>query len=133
MKLWNTVKELHGNRCLDAITIENTQTKEQERLDADAVIVNVGFKSSLGPIKGWGLNIEKNQILVDERFQTNLPGVFAAGDVCTFAGKLKLIATGVGEGTMAVCFAKTFLDPTAKLFPGHSSEMEMTGPSATTS
>jgi thioredoxin reductase (NADPH) len=125
MKLWCTVKELHGDGALTAITIENSQTKEQEKLEADAVIVNVGFKSSLGPIKTWGLEIEKNQIVVNERFETNLPGVFAVGDVCNFPGKLKLIATGVGEATMAVCYAKTHLDPGAKLFPGHSSEMEL--------
>ncbi|HWA83902.1 MAG TPA: NAD(P)/FAD-dependent oxidoreductase [Fimbriimonadaceae bacterium] len=125
MKLWCTVKELHGDDALEAITIENSQTKELERLEADAVIVNVGFKSSLGPIKGWGLQIERNQIVVNERYETNLPGIFAAGDVCSFSGKLKLIATGVGEATMAVCYAKMFIDPTAKLFPGHSSEMEL--------
>ena len=51
--------------------------------------------------------------------------VFAVGDVCTFEGKLKLIATGVGEAATAVCFAKTYIDPEAKLFPGHSSDMEV--------
>lgn len=125
MKLWSTVKHLHGDDCLSGVTIENTQTKETEQLDADAVIVNIGFKSSLGPIKTWGVAIEKNQIVVNERYETNLPGVFAVGDVCSFPGKLKLIATGVGEATMAVCYAKTHMDPTAKLFPGHSSEMEL--------
>lgn len=125
MKLWCTVKELHGDDALSAITIENSQTKEQERLETDAVIVNIGFKSSLGPIKGWGLNIDRQQIVVNHRLETNLPGVYAAGDVCTFDGKLKLIATGVGEATMAVCYAKMFIDPAAKLFPGHSSEMDL--------
>jgi len=125
MRLWNVVKELHGDGLLSAITIENTQTKELERLDTDSVIVNVGFKSSLGPIKEWGLNIEKQQIGVNSHFETSLPGVYAVGDVCNFEGKLKLIATGVGEAVMAVCYAKMRLDPEAKLFPGHSSEMDM--------
>jgi len=125
LRLWSTVKELHGDGCLSAITIENSQTKEQEKIDADAVIVNIGFKSSLGPIKGWGLEIDKNQIVVNERFETNLPGVYAAGDVCAFPGKLKLIATGTAEATMAVCHAKMAIDPAAKLFPGHSSEMDL--------
>jgi len=57
--------------------------------------------------------------------QTNLPGVYAAGDVCTHAGKLKLIATGVGEVSTAVNHAKSIIDPTAKMFPGHSSDMEL--------
>lgn len=125
MKLWYVVKEIHGDGAIEAITLENTQTKETEKHACDAVIVNIGFKSSLGPIKDWGLNIDKNQVQVDERFETNLPGVFAIGDVCNFPGKLKLIATGVGEAVSAVCFAKTRLDPNAKLFPGHSSELEL--------
>jgi len=125
MKLWYAVKELHGNGQLDGVTLENTQTKEPERLDCDAVIVNIGFKSSLGPLKDWGFEIVKSQIVVDNRFETCLPGVFAVGDVCTFEGKLKLIATGTAEAATAVCYAKTYLDPNAKLFPGHSSDMDL--------
>jgi thioredoxin reductase (NADPH) len=125
MKIWYTVKELHGNGTLKGVTLEHTQTKETEFLECDAVIVNIGFKSNLGPIKEWGLNIVKNQIQVNGRFETNLPGVFAIGDVCNFEGKLKLIATGVGEAATAVCYAKMALDPSAKLFPGHSSDMDL--------
>ncbi|MBN9501760.1 MAG: ferredoxin--NADP(+) reductase [Armatimonadetes bacterium 55-13] len=125
MKLWYAVKELHGNGSLTGVTVENTQTKETEHLECDHLIVNIGFKSSLGPLKDWGFEIVKNQIVVNDRYETNLPGVFAVGDVCSFDGKLKLIATGVGEAATAVCFAKTYLDPTAKLFPGHSSDMDL--------
>jgi thioredoxin reductase (NADPH) len=126
-RLWQVVKELHGDEQLEAVTIENTQTKESERVEADAIIVNIGFKSSLGPMKDWGLQIEKNQIVVDHQMRTNLEGIFSVGDVCTFEGKLKLIATGVGEAATAVCLAKTMLDPNAKLFPGHSSDLELVG------
>jgi thioredoxin reductase (NADPH) len=125
MKLWHAVKALHGNGVLTGLTLEHTQTKETHHHECDAVIVNIGFKSSLGPIKNWGLEFEKQQIKVDDRYETCLPGVFAIGDVATFPGKLKLIATGVGEAATAACFAKMRLDPVAKLFPGHSSEMEM--------
>lgn len=125
MKLWSVVKELHGEQHITGVTIENTQTKETEHLAADAVIVNIGFKSSLGPLKDWGFEIVKNQIVVNSTFETCLPGIFAVGDVCTFDNKLKLIATGVGEAATAVCIAKTRLDPAAKLFPGHSSDMEL--------
>jgi thioredoxin reductase (NADPH) len=125
MKLFYTVKELHGNGELAAVTIENTQTKETEQIPCDALIVNIGFKSSLGPLKEWGFEIEKNQIKVDGRYETCLPGIFSVGDVATFPGKLKLIATGVGEAATAVCFAKTYIDPEAKLFPGHSSDMDL--------
>ena len=126
MKLFYVVKELHGSDGkLEAVTLENTQTKELERVEADAICVNIGFKSSLGPLKEWGLEIEKNQIKVDSKCETNLSRIFAVGDVATHGSKLKLIATGVGEAATAVCFAKTYLDPDAKLFPGHSSDMEL--------
>jgi thioredoxin reductase (NADPH) len=124
MKLWYAVKEIHADGQLTGVTLENTQTKETHLHECDAVIVNIGFKSNLGPIKDWGLNIEKNQIKVDEKYETNLHGIFAVGDVCAFPEKLKLIATGVGEAATAVCFAKTRLDPAAKLFPGHSSDRD---------
>ena len=126
MKLWFAIKELHGdeNGHLSGVTLENTQTKETHLHEVDHVIVNIGFKSSLGPLKEWGMTIEKNQIVVDDRYETNLKGVFAVGDVCNFPSKLKLIATGVGEAATAVCFAKQRLDPSAKLFPGHSSDMD---------
>lgn len=127
MKLWCSVGELHGNGKLEAVTLHHGHTNEPEHFETDHVIVNIGFKSSLGPIKAWGLEIDKQQIKVNEQFETNLPGVFAVGDVASFPGKLKLIATGVGEATTAVCVAKTRLDPNAKLFPGHSSDMELPG------
>ena len=125
-RLFTVVHELHGDTRLEAITLRHTQSGEMERLKTDAMVVNVGFKSSLGPIKEWGFEIEKQQIVVNRRFETCLPAVFAVGDVCTYEGKLKLIATGVGEAVTAICYAKTSLDPSAKLFPGHSSEMDMT-------
>ncbi len=123
--LWQVTQSLHGDGELTGLSTENTQTKDIVHHEADAVIVNIGFKSSLGPIKEWGLTIEKNQIVVDHLYRTNLNGVFAVGDVCSFEGKLKLIATGVGEAATAVCVAKTLLDPGAKLFPGHSSDMTL--------
>lgn len=70
--------------------------------------------------------MERQQIKVNPTtYETNLPGVFAVGDVCSYEGKLKLIATGVGEAVTAVCYAKLRLDPNAKLFPGHSSDMDL--------
>jgi thioredoxin reductase (NADPH) len=122
--VWKVIAALDGSAGLRSVTLEDTKSKERERVACDALVVNIGFKSSLGPIKYWGLDIEKNQIVVDHLYQTNLPGVFAVGDVCTYEGKLKLIATGVGEAATAVCVAKGLIDPGAKFFPGHSSDME---------
>lgn len=123
--LWRVVKEIAGNDRVERLSLEHTQSKEVEWLSCDAVIVNIGFKSSLGPLLDWGLEIVKNQIVTDALGRTNLPGVFAVGDVASYDGKLKLIATGVGEAATAVCLAKVHLDPDAKLFPGHSSDRDM--------
>jgi ferredoxin/flavodoxin---NADP+ reductase len=68
------------------------------------------------------LGIEKNNILVQSTMETNMPGVYAAGDIVEYKGKLKLISTGFGESAIAVNYAKNFIDPKAKIFPGHSSE-----------
>ncbi|HRK32200.1 MAG TPA: NAD(P)/FAD-dependent oxidoreductase [Tepidisphaeraceae bacterium] len=106
-------------------TIYDNRTNADESIEVDAVLVNIGFANSLGPIKNWGLTLEKNAIVVDSTMKTSRPGIFAAGDVCTYLGKLKLIATGFGEAAIAVNFAKTMIDPKAKLFPGHSSDMEL--------
>jgi thioredoxin reductase (NADPH) len=106
-------------------TIYDNRTNIDETIEIDAVLVNIGFANSLGPIKNWGLTLEKNSIVVDSTMRTSRPGIYAAGDICTYNGKLKLIATGFGEAAIAVNFAKTLIDPKAKAFPGHSSDMEL--------
>lgn len=119
------VRRVCGNGKLERAVIFHNKTQEEIELEVDAVILNLGFVATLGPIKNWGLELQGNQIVVNEYMQTNLPGVYAAGDVCTHPGKLKLIATGVGEVCTAVNHAKSVIDPTAKMFPGHSSDMEL--------
>ncbi len=123
--LWEQVKELHGANRLESVVVHNSQHENTKTYPCDALVVNVGYKSSLGPLEGWGMQIEKRQIKVDRMYRTSLPGVFAVGDVCDYEGKIKLIATGVGEVTTAVCEIKQMLDPSAKLFPGHSSDMKL--------
>jgi thioredoxin reductase (NADPH) len=105
-------------------TIYHNKSKAEETIDVDAVLVNIGFDSALGPIKDWNLELEGAQIKVDSMMQTNRPGVFGAGDIVTYPGKLKLIATGFGEAAIAVNYAKHYLDPSANIFPGHSSNMK---------
>ncbi|MBC8139493.1 MAG: NAD(P)/FAD-dependent oxidoreductase [Fibrella sp.] len=116
------LKAVHGEERLSAVTIFDNRTGEETTLECDNLLLNIGFLTNLGPIKEWGLDIEKNAILVNSTMQTNIPGVYAAGDICTYVGKLKLIATGIGEAGTAANFAKTFIDPGAKAFPGHSSD-----------
>jgi thioredoxin reductase len=124
IKTFYELKAIDGNGRLQTATIYDNRTKHEETLEVDDVLVNVGFVNSLGPIKEWGLEIEGSQIKVDSMMQTKRPAVFAAGDICTYPGKLKLIATGFGEACIAVNFAKHYLDPSANIFPGHSSNMK---------
>ena len=86
----------------------------------DEVLAQIGFGSTLGPLAEWGLMLEGHRIVVDTMMRTNLPGVFAAGDVVTYPGKLKLIATGFAEGAIAANHAKAYIDPASSSFPGHS-------------
>lgn len=105
------------------VVLEDVNGENKEVIDVDSVIVNFGFVSSLGPIKEWGLTIEKNSIVVNSKMETNIPGIYAAGDICTYEGKVKLIACGFGEAPTAVNNAKSYIDPKAKVQPLHSSSM----------
>ncbi len=124
-RLFWEMRRLVGEEKLEQAHIFNNKTGEEEILQVDAILVNIGFNASIGPIRSWGLDLQGSTILVNSRMQTNLPGIYAAGDICAYDGKLKLIATGVGEVCIAVNFAKTHIDPTAKAFPGHSSNMDL--------
>ena len=87
-----------------------------------AVVAALGFVADLGPIQQWGLEVNKRHIVVDSATRTNLPRVFAAGDITDYPGKVRLIAVGFGEAATAVNNAAVAIDPAAHLFPGHSSE-----------
>lgn len=108
---------------IHTVVLKDTNGEDTETLEVDAVIVNYGFVSSLGPIKEWGLDIQKNSILVNSRMETNIPGIYLAGDIATYDGKVKLIASGFGEAPTAVNHAKQYIDPKAKVQPMHSSSM----------
>jgi ferredoxin/flavodoxin---NADP+ reductase len=118
------ILQLHGDQRIEKVTIGDKKSGVSEELDVDAVIVSFGFVSSLGPIQEWGLEIEKGAIVVNSRMETNIPGIYAAGDIATYPGKVKLIAVGFGEAPTAVNNAKQYIDPKARLQPGHSSNMK---------
>jgi thioredoxin reductase len=121
------LKAISGGKHIEHVTIYNNKTKEEETLGMDCVIPQLGFLSSLGAIAEWGLDIEKGDIKVSQTMETNLPGIYAAGDITTYPGKLKLIATGVAEACIAVNHAVHYINPTAKFEPGHSSNMAIFG------
>ncbi|RTR36302.1 NAD(P)/FAD-dependent oxidoreductase [Robertmurraya yapensis] len=108
---------------INQVVLQHVTTEEKETLDVDAVIVNYGFVSALGPIKEWGLDIERNSIIVNSKMETNIEGVYAVGDICTYEGKVKLIASGFGEAPVAINAAKHYVDPTAKKHVPHSSDL----------
>lgn len=116
------VKEIVGEDWVREVTIVQTRTGEERRLDIDAIIFNIGFLTNLGPIEQWGLELDKNAIKVDSRMRTNIDGIYAAGDIVTYDGKLKLISTGCGEVAIAVNNAKNYINPKAKVSPGHSTD-----------
>ncbi|CAM3047347.1 NAD(P)/FAD-dependent oxidoreductase [Paenibacillus sediminis] len=119
------ITKLHGEDRITKVTLAHVKTKEEQEIEVDDVIVNFGFISSLGPIAEWGIEIDNNSIVVDSRMETSIPGIFAAGDITTYPGKLKLIAVGFGEAPTAVNNAKVYIDPEARLSPGHSSNMKL--------
>lgn len=116
------VKEVLGDGKIERVTILQNKTKEETTIDVDAILVNIGFKADIGPIRDWGLTLEGRAIAVNSRMETNLPGVYAAGDIAAEEVKMNLIATGYGQAAMAVNVAKHHIDPKASIFPGHSSE-----------
>ena len=97
------VREVHGDGHISAVTVENTQSGESEQVECDALITLLGFHSHLGAIADWGLELEgKRQIKIDPTScQTNLPQVYAAGDVAGYPGKITLITIGMGEAAIA--------------------------------
>ncbi|WP_044747068.1 NAD(P)/FAD-dependent oxidoreductase [Bacillus alveayuensis] len=115
--------QLIGDENINQIVLEEVKGERKEVIDVDDVIVNFGFVSSLGPIKNWGLEIEKNSILVNSKMETNIKGIYAAGDICTYDGKVKLIASGFGEAPTAVNNAKAYIDPKSRIQPMHSTSM----------
>lgn len=90
---------------------------------AQAVVAALGFTANLGPIREWGLDIVANRYLtVDTTMATNVPGVYAAGDITDYRGKVRLISVGFGEAAIAVNNAAVLINPEEQLFPGHSSD-----------
>jgi thioredoxin reductase len=89
---------------------------------AQAVVAALGFIADLGALQNWGITTAKRHVVVDSAMRTNLERVFAAGDITEYPGKVRLIAVGFGEAATAVNNAAVAIDPSAHVFPGHSSE-----------
>lgn len=116
-------RELFGEDKIEKVLLEESRGDKEIEVDVDVVLCNYGFSSKLGPIANWSLNIEDNSIVVNSKMETNIPGIYAAGDINTYPGKVKLIATGFGDGPIAVNNAMQYLDPEARIQPQHSTSM----------
>ena len=121
LKLFYEVKEIRGSSHVESVVLLNNKSKAEETISADEVLGCLGFEASAGPLAEWGLKLQGNDIPVTTRMESNLPGVYAAGDVAAYPGKVKLIACGFGEAAIAVNNAAAYLKPGASVFPGHSS------------
>ena len=120
LKLFYEIKELRGNSHVESVEILNNKTQAAESIPADEVLACLGFDASVGPLAQWGLTLHGNDVPVTTKMESNLPGVYAAGDVAFYPGKVKLIACGFGEAAVAVNNAFAYLNPGASVFPGHS-------------
>src|SRR6185437_13007677 len=91
-------------------------------LPCDKLVAALGFTANLGPLMDWGIYIQKRQIMTDTMGRTTIAGIYAAGDIIDYQGKVKLIATGFGEVATAVNNAAAYLNPNVSAFPGHLSD-----------
>jgi thioredoxin reductase len=116
------VTELRGGEAglLAEVEIE-VKGGGRKVLPAHTAVAALGFTADLGPIESWGLELDHRAVSVDTTMRTARERIYAAGDVATYPGKVKLIATGFGEAATAVNNLAVVLNPEAHLFPGHSS------------
>lgn len=123
IKIPYVIKELIGDQEKISKVVIVDKENNEETIEVDSVIVNYGNISSLGPIKSWGLDMEKNSIVVNPKMETNIEGIYAAGDIATYDGKVKLIAVGLGEAPIAINNIKKYIDPTSRVQPLHSTSV----------
>ncbi len=125
VKLFREVREIRGSGGVEGCTVFDNRSDAEESFEADAVLTFLGFKPDLGPIKSWGLESNGKRIVVGRLMETSRPGVYAAGDLVAYPGKLDLIATGFSEAAIAVNNAIRRVDPKARANPGHSTNLKI--------
>ena len=116
---------IHLETTAESISYEGED--DSFAVECDAILLQLGFSTKLGPLKEWGFELEKNAIKVSPTFETSLERVWACGDITTFDGKIKLIATGFGEAAVAVGQAVHLIRPDMKLQPAYSTNTGVPG------
>ena len=104
------LKEVIGEEKVTGAVICNERSGKEEILEVDAIILSIGMLTNLEPFREWGLRIVGSGIGVNTDMSTNLPGIYAAGDIATYPGKVLLIAAGAGEAATAVNAAKEYIE-----------------------
>ncbi|HJQ42543.1 MAG TPA: NAD(P)/FAD-dependent oxidoreductase [Jatrophihabitantaceae bacterium] len=122
------VAEVRGDPDVSEVDIDVNGTIQT--LPCDRLVAALGFTANLGPLMEWGIEIRKRQIVIDTMGRTTVPGIYAAGDIVDYEGKVKLIATGFGEVATAVNNIAAYLNPNVSAFPGHLSDYAEPGSSA---
>jgi ferredoxin/flavodoxin---NADP+ reductase len=122
------IKEVYGDGGVQRVRLFHSEEQERElEIEVDAILLQLGFKTALGPLKDWGFEIVKGAIAVDQVMKTSLERVWACGDITTFDGKLKLIATGFAESAIAVAQAIHEMRPDTKIQPKYSTNTGVPG------
>lgn len=118
------VREILGTDSVEGVDIAITGQEEPLLLPCQRIIAALGFTANLGPLLEWGLDIRHHRhIPVDSAMRTAQPGIFAAGDITEYDGKVRLISVGFGEIATAVCNAAHHMNPAMSVFPGHSTDV----------
>lgn len=115
------VSEIRGDDWVREVVVTHRETGQTTVLPAQTVVASLGFVANIGPIASWGLELDKRHLVVDTAMRTNLPGIFGAGDIVSYEGKVPLISVGFGEAALAVNNAAPIIEPGMGIFPGHSS------------
>lgn len=127
------VREILGDGRVEGVDIAITGQEALLRLPCQNIIAALGFTANLGPLLEWGLDIQHHRhIPVDSAMRTAQPGIFAAGDITEYDGKVRLISVGFGEIATAVCNAAHHMNPAMSVFPGHSSDLPAATPAPST-
>lgn len=125
---FHELHEIHAEGgTIREIELKDVKAKTTRRVRCDVVLPMLGFVSDLGALAQWGLTLEKDEIVVNSQMETGRAGIYAAGDVVTYPGKLKLIATGFADASVAVNQAYHWIYPEKKVSPGHSSNLAVFG------
>lgn len=112
IRTFHELVAVEGDGRLKGATLRDTRTSAQTHIEVDAIIIAIGLIFNLEGVKDWGIELEKNAIVVDHDRRTSVEGVYAAGDIVTYPGKMKLIGTGAAEAMQAINHAKTYIQQT---------------------